>query len=227
MAHLIDIFLQPSKVFADLKERPTFLVPVLLLALATAAMTLGYFMQVDGQWFTDQQIAQSGRELTAKEAEQMRTMMPAASVMGVIGAISSVIVIALMTAVLGLYYMLAAKVTGQAVSFRHGISLSAWSSMPALLGVVVALVGVMTMTPQTPIESLMLTNVDPLLVQLPADHKWNAIAQNASLLTPWSIFLVALGWRTWTRSSWTQALIVALLPTLVIACGAVLWAMAR
>ena len=40
MTHLVDIYLQPGKVFADLKAKPTFLVPLLLMALLSAAMVL-------------------------------------------------------------------------------------------------------------------------------------------------------------------------------------------
>lgn len=227
MAHLIDIFLQPSKVFVDLKERPTFLVPLLLLAGASVAMTLAYFLQVDGAWFTDQQIAASGREMTAKEAAQMRAMMPGPQILGAIGAVGAVITIALMAVLMAVYYLVAGKVTGHAIGFRRGLSLMAWTGMPAVLGIVVALVGIATMTPQTPLESLMLTNVDPLLVQLPVDHKWNRVAESFSLLNLWSIGLAALGWRVWTRSSWLQALVVVLLPSLLIYGALVLWALSR
>ena len=80
----------------------------------------------------------------------------------------------------------------------------------------VALVGVLTMTPQTPLESLMLAHVDPLLVELPLDHEWSGLAKGFSLLTFWTWFLLALGWRTWTRAGWVQAAIVAILPSAVV-----------
>lgn len=40
MTQLVDIFLQPSRVFAAQRERPTFLVPALVLAVVTTAFTL-------------------------------------------------------------------------------------------------------------------------------------------------------------------------------------------
>ena len=36
MSHLINIFLEPAKVFAELREKPTFWTPMLLLAVLTA-----------------------------------------------------------------------------------------------------------------------------------------------------------------------------------------------
>ena len=76
--------------------------------------------------------------------------------------------------------------------------------------------GVLTSSNQTPFESLQLLNIDPLLVQLPMDHDWSMFAKSFSLLNFWVWFLSALGWKTWFRTGWGQALVVALLPSIVI-----------
>ena len=84
MSHLIDIYLQPGKVFAALKDKPTFLVPLLLSIVVGVVMVGLYFAQVDGAWLVDR-MASANPEATAKEVEQMRKMMPSAQVMGYIG----------------------------------------------------------------------------------------------------------------------------------------------
>lgn len=216
MSTLVDIFLQPGKAFADLRERPTFMVPFLLLAGLSVAMTLAYFMRVDPSWYADHMFDASGANVSAADIEKAKAAMPGAQVMGAIGAVSGVIMVAIMLALTGLYLWIAAKVTGRPLGYRHGLSLAAWASMPGVLGLLVALIGALTMSPQTPIESLMLTHVDPLLVELPADHRWNRLAQAMDLLGLWSLFLTALGWRVWTRSSWLQAVVVALIPTVLV-----------
>ena len=216
MSHLVDIYLQPGKVFTDLKDRPTFWVPLLLLIVVSVVMILLYYSKVDGAWLVDQMVAASGDDMSAAEVEQMRSVMPGASTMGYLGAAGVVVMTAVMAAVYGLYFMLAAKVTGEAVSFRHGVSLFAWGSMPTLLGSVIVIVGILMMTPQTSMESLMLTNVDPLLVQLPLDHDYSRLAKSFSLLTFWVVGLMALGWKTWTRAGWLGSIVVAALPAVVI-----------
>lgn len=217
MSHLVDIFLQPSKVFEDLRERPTFAVPLLLTVVLSALLPLWYFLVVDPAWYTQHMLLASGREMTAAQMEQAKGMMPGAHTMGYIGAASAAVVMIIMYSLYALYFMLAGKVTGGAMSFKRGFSLVTWSGMPALLGIVVALVGVATMAPNTPLESLMLTNVDPLLVQLPPDSHWLNLARGFSLLNFWTWFLLALGWRTFNRgASWLQATIVALLPSVII-----------
>jgi hypothetical protein len=217
MSHLVDIFLQPSKVFEDLRERPTFALPLLLTVVLSAILPLWYFLVVDPSWDLQHMLLASGREMGAGDIEKAKAMMPGTHTMAYVGAASAAVVTAIMYALYALYFMLAGKVTGAAMTFRRGFSLVAWSGMPALLGIVVALVGVATMQPHTPIESLMLTNVDPLLVQLPPDSRWVGLARGFSLLSLWTWFLLALGWRTFNRGAgWVQSVVVALVPSVVI-----------
>jgi len=227
MSHLINIFVEPGKVFAEQKEKPTFMVPLVLMMTLTVVMSLLYFNKVDSEWFTSHQLAMSGSEMSASEIEQAKKMMPSASVIGIFSAIFGPIMIVVVTLVMALYYLIAGKVTGAGVSFKQSMSLVAWSSVPSLLSLVVAIIGIMMMAPQTALESLMLTNVDPLIVQLPFDHAWSSFAKNFNLLTLWSVAVAAIGWRTYSRGGWGQAVTVALIPTLFIFGCMAAWALLK
>ncbi len=217
MSQLINIFLEPGKVFAELREKPTFLVPALIVVGASMASALAYFQTVDPEWFSAQQVAAMVAQGSSKaEIAQVQQFMPGARASGWIAAATMPVVFAIMFSLYGLYYWLAGKVAGQAVSFRQGVSLSAWSLMPMLIGAVIAVIAVFTSSPQSTFESMQMLNVDPLLVQLPLDHDWSSLAKGFSLLNFWVWFLAALGWKTWFRTGWGQALSVVLLPSLVI-----------
>lgn len=216
MSHLINIFLEPAKVFAELKDKPSFWQPLVVLVFANVLLILAYYLSVDPDWYVDHMLAMSGKEMTAAELEQARQFMPGARMSGYIGAGAVAVFMPLVFALFSLYYLLVGKITGVALSFKQCFSLVLWASMPVVLGVVVALVGVVMMEPQTGLESLKLTNIDPLLVQLPFDHPWSGLAKGFDLLGLWAIFLTALGWRTLGRTGWAQAWIVALVPSVVI-----------
>jgi hypothetical protein len=217
MSQLINIFLEPAKVFAELREKPTFLLPALLAIAATTAAACLYFFQVDPEWFANYQFAAAGSEMTAAEIEQAKKIMPGARTLGIISAITTPIMFALVFSITALYYLLAGKVTGKPVTFRHGLALATWASVPTVLGAVVAIVGLYTSSSnQMSFESLQMLNVDPLFVQLPLDHDWAMLARSFSLLNIWVWFLAALGWKTWFRTGWGSALFVVLLPYLVI-----------
>lgn len=216
MSHLLNIYLDPAKVFAELKEKPSFWQPLLMMIAANVALMLAYHFSVDPDWFLDHTLAMSGREMSAAEIAQAKQFMPGARTAGYIGAAAIPIFMPIVFALLSVYYLLAGKITGAGLSYRQCFALAIWSSMPMLISALVALVGVAMMTPQTGIEALKLTNVDPLLVQLPFDHAFSSLAKNFDLLGLWGIFLLALGWKTFGRTGWTQAVIVAALPTVVI-----------
>ena len=219
MSHLINIFLEPTKVFADLREKPTFWTPLLLLVTLTAVSTMLYFLTVDPAWFAEYQMAQvlaQNPQMSSEEIAQVQAFTPGARTMGWIAGPSALIFMTIIFLIYGVYYLLAGKVTGHAVSFRHGLALVSWASMPMLLGAVVVIGAILTSSPQSSLESMQLTNVDPLLVQLPMDHEWSMLARSFSLLNFWVWFLAALGWKTWFRTGWGQALFVALLPSIVI-----------
>ncbi len=213
---LIDIYLDPSKVFTALRERPTFLVPMAVMVAVTVGMTLAYFLRVDPAWYADFFLTMAGNEMTTAEMAQAKQFMPAAATQGYIAAGAVLIVIPLVYVIYAVYYLLAGKIAGAAVTFKHGLALSAWGSLPGALGIIVGLVGALVMAPQTPQHSLMLTHVDPLLVQLPFDHALSSFAKGFDLLVFWSVGLGALGWKIFTRSSWTTAIVVAALPSVLI-----------
>ena len=215
MNHLLDIFLQPSRAYTDLRERPTWLLPLALLLLLSAILPVLYFHNVDGAWYVQHMAAEAGKDMSPAEVEKLQAMMPAVGRMGVMGAISAVLLGGIVVCLLAVYLMLAGKVTGGTMDFRRGMSLATWSKMPMLLGLLVALIGAARMDPQSTMESLMLTNVDPLLVHLPDANRWAPLARGTSLLDLWVFFLLALGWRVFNRASWLQSAIVALLPSLV------------
>jgi hypothetical protein len=225
MSHLINIFLEPVKVFAELKHKPTFLVPALLVAVLTALAATLYFVNVDADWFANQQIQATSAELSKAEIEQVSKMMPGARTLTLITGPMVLLTVAISYIIFAFYYWLAGKVTGNLLSYKQGLSLAAWSGMPMVIGAVVALIAVFMSSPQSSFESMQLLNIDPLLVQLPLDHDWSRVAKSFSLLSFWTWFLAALGWKTWFRTGWGQALAVVLLPPLLIYGGMALFAL--
>ena len=118
-------------------------------------------------------------------------------------------------AILGLralYFLLAGKVTGLAVAFKQGLALAGWSSMPGILASLLGIYGTLSMTPQTFIDALSYTTLDPMLVQLAVDSPWKGLAGSFSFLFLWSIGLAALGWKLWSRGGWGAAISIAALP---------------
>jgi hypothetical protein len=179
-----------------------------------------YFDRVDAAWFMERSIVASGQDVSDKELQAIRTNGPSSGMLKWTGSIGGSVGMLVSFLAFGLYYFLAGKVTGLALSYKQGLALAAWSSMPTLISAVLLLVGVFSMTPQTPLESLVLTSVDPMLMQLPLESPWKGLATSASFLVIWTIWLAALAWKLWSQANkWTGAVVVAALPTVLIYGG--------
>lgn len=215
MSQLINIFLEPGKVFAELREKPNFLLPTLVVVLMASLSILLFHMHVDPDWFVANRDAAMAGQMSKAELAQVTAFLPGARASGYIGAGMILVMTPVMYAILGLYYLLAGKITGNPVGYVRALALVAWSAMPMILASVIALVGTYTSSPQTTFESLQMLSLDPLFVQLPMDHDWSMFAKSFSLLNFWVIFLAALGWKTWFRSGWGQAIAVAGFPWLL------------
>lgn len=50
ISQLLNIFLEPGKVFVELKEKPTFLLPTLVVVILLFVALTAYFVQVDPAW---------------------------------------------------------------------------------------------------------------------------------------------------------------------------------
>jgi len=141
MSQLLNIFLEPAKVFSELREKPNFWLPLLLSMASMAAVVLFYFMTVDSNWYLDHALLASGKEMSAAEIAQAKQVMPGTRVMGFFGAPSAALGIAIVSAITALYLMLAGKVTATAISFKQAFSLVCWANMPMLLGALMDRIG--------------------------------------------------------------------------------------
>jgi hypothetical protein len=220
MQELIDIFLQPSRVLGRLKDQPNYLLPLVLLVGLTAVSSYLYFDRVDAVWWIERSVVASGQDVSDKELQAIRSNGPGSGILKWTGSIGGSVGVLVSLLAFGLYYFLAGKVTGLALSYKQGLALAAWSSMPNLISAGLLLVGVFSMTPQTPLESLMLTSVDPMLVRLPLESPWKGLFTSASFLMFWTIWLAALGWKLWSQADkWIGAVVIAALPTTLIYGG--------
>ena len=129
----------PSSAFAELRERPRFWFPLLILVFSTVAIVYWYYSVVDIEWLKDLMFSNNA-DLQAlpqdKRAEAMAMLGRNTMMWGsVAGAIFAMPIVFLVSA---LYFLLAAKVTKLPLGFKHWFAFSCWPLLPLLLSTVVA-----------------------------------------------------------------------------------------
>ena len=208
----------PSSAFEELRERPRFWFPLLLLVATTAAINYWYFSMVDFEWFKDAIYGNDPQIQSMSEAERAqamgmvgRGMLLWGSVVGTIVALPCVFLL------FALYFLLAAKVTKLPQGFKHWFAFTCWTSLPMLLGTVVGAIFIlMSDTTQISPSVLAPLGLNELLLHRPQGSPGQALFDSLSIPAVLGLILSIIGVHTWSQRSWAFSTIFALLPLIIM-----------
>jgi hypothetical protein len=208
----------PSSAFTELRERPRFWFPLLLLVLTTAGLVYWYYSVVDIEWLKDSMFS-SNPKLQQMSGEQRAAAMAmyGRNTMRWSSLVSMFIVLPLVFVVEALYLLVAAKITKLSPGFKHWFALVCWTSLPMLLTTIVAaILLILSDTPQMSPSVLQPLSLNELLLHVPAGGKGFSLfeAVNIPALLSWALMIIGI--RTWSQRSWGFSAIVTLLPWVVI-----------
>jgi len=220
IAMLQALVFEPRKAFAEMAERPRVLFPLLLLIVATAGIALWYYRVVDLEWMTDQQLRNSGiaKALTEAQIEEMvkRAGENAGrgAIMAVLATAFGVVIVQLITA---LYYLLAGKITNLQRGFKQWFAFACWTALPSVLGVIPAAWVLLTATSaQISQGDLQPLSLNSLFFQRAPGEPGYTLLLSINLLQFLSLYLAAVGVKTWSGRSWLFSIIFTALPFVLI-----------
>ena len=210
----------PSSAFRELRERPRFWLPLVLLVVGMAAINYCYYTFVDLDWLKDLMFSHNPRieslppdQRAAALGMMTRTTLLWSSVVG------SVIAIPIIFLIEGFFLWLAAKITKvSSVGFKHWYTMAAWASLPMLLNFIVG--GILLALSDTPqvSPSIMQSplSINELLIHLPPGSPGQAMLDTLGIPTLLTWLLMIIGVRTWTQRSWLFSTLFVTVPSLVI-----------
>ena len=214
--NLINILTSPKEAFVSIKDKPTVLLPLLLIVLSLASLQWGYFNAVDSEVLIDELVEQTQAFANAPESdvrENLENIPP--SRLAIQSAVSIVIIFPLIMMLYAGYLSLISKFTYDEIRFKQWFSLSAWTGLPslfiALAGWVVILTNSDGMISTTDIQPLSLNS---LIFQ--TDGPFESMLSNLNLLQFWSLALSALGYQHWTGKSLAKSTTIVIAPYVVI-----------
>jgi len=213
----------PSTAFAELRERPRFWFPLLLIVLTTVGVVYWYYSMVDIEWFKDLLFSNDSRFKEMGEDQRAAAMaMVNRTPLLWSSAVGTFIGIPIAFALEALYLLVAAKVTKIQLGFRHWFALASWSSLPLVLGnVVAAILLFLSDTSQVSPGALQPLSLNELLLHRPMGSPGQALFESLSIPTFLSFVLMIIGIRVWSQRSWAFSTTVVALPWVVIyACWA-------
>ncbi len=218
---VLNILLEPSTAFADLRRQPTWLLPALLMLGGQAAALLWYFSVLDIPWFMESLLYQGNADPSEEEIaafrEQAENISPLVfAVSGLLGGTFVLLIVWLLQAG---YFTLVSALTGDGFRFRNWFCLATWTAVPALFSVV----GMMITIALNPSGQISQTELDPLLLANLGlqfgDSPLNSVANVINVPYLWTLGLLVYGYRTWRGGTWLKSALIAMLPQLLFVAG--------
>lgn len=208
----------PASAYSELRERPRFWFPLLVLVLSTVALVYWYYSIVDIEWLKDAMFGNNPdiqnlpeEQRAASMAMMTRTTLLWSSVIG------SVLGLPLVFLVSALYLLIAAKVTKLPFGFKHWYAFSSWSSLPLLLGTVVAaILLLLSDTTQISPSTMQALSINQLLLHRPMGSPGHSLFESLNIPGFLSYALMIIGIHTWSQRSWAFSASFILLPAVVI-----------
>jgi hypothetical protein len=195
---MIGVFFSPKETFQDITRHPSWIVPVVLYALITLAVTYSFTQQVGWKRFIQQQIERNPR--AAQQMEQIpperraQVLEQQATVSKWIGYAISPFSYPVIILVVSGVMLLAMNVLGGAnLRYKTALGITAHAYMPwALAGLGGLAVIYMKDPADVDIRDLLASHAGAFLPD-GASPALRALASSFDLFTFWTLFLLAVG----------------------------------
>jgi hypothetical protein len=200
---VVDTFVAPTKTFLDLRRSSRWLVPWLLVAIASVAMVYVVDSKVGMETVANNQMAAQPKMAAKldqlppeKRAAQIQTIAKYTRIVGYANPVVLLIVIAIIAAILMATFNFG---FGAELSFNQCIAISMYASLPGILKALIAILGIFVgggqgFTFENPVASNLGALVDP------SSHFLHSVATSLDLFTIWSLVLTAIGYACLTKA---------------------------
>jgi hypothetical protein len=183
----INIYTNPSKTFAELINRPTWLMPLVIMIILSAILTYAAFpIAIQSQ-------LESFRSNPNISAEQLKMIEAryeqAGSIQRIIGSVSLIIVFPILYLILaGIFYLTGSVILGGDCTFKKVLSVWSWSTLIGVLAIIIK-------TPLVFLKQNMQIAISPALL-LPGDSIDSTlyiILSQFDFFTIWQLAVFAFG----------------------------------
>lgn len=207
------MFASPARMFAALKERPLFALPMWLMLLGTVLTTGWYYGIVDIGWLQDQQL--QAANVPAAQREAMANVPRAVYLVSSIVA-APIAVVVIMT-IGALYFMLAGAITNVRYPFKHWFAFNWWAASPGIIAFIPSLL-ILATTSTTEISpsALQPLSLNELFVHAEPGAKGYNFLATFGLVQLVTAALTVIGVKVWSGRSTLFSLVFGLLPAVLI-----------
>jgi hypothetical protein len=222
-ARIVGVFFEPGKTFRDIAQRPTWIVPMILVIVAVIGVTTTISQRIGWESVMRRQMESSSRfqQMSQEQRDQtLAVQMKFAPVFGYVGALVGVPIYDVIAAAVLLG--IAGGLMGGGMRFKQVFATVCWSGLPGIPSAILTIVVIFLKNPddlnlQNPIAFNLGAFMDP---NTPAKFAYS-LASSMDLFVFWTIFLMATGLKAAAgkKLSFTGALVAVVLPWAVVVLG--------
>ncbi|MGB8890324.1 MAG: YIP1 family protein [Candidatus Korobacteraceae bacterium] len=193
---VVDTFMAPSKTFTDLRRSANWLIPWLLLSIASVALVLVVDKKLGMEKVVENQMALQPKQAARldqlspeQRATQIQTIVKFNRVIAYAYPAVLVIVLAIIAAVLMASFNFG---FGAELTFNQSLAVCMYASLPTILKALIAMLAIAvgggeSFTFQNPVASNLSGLVDP------SSHFLYSIATSVDIITIWTLVLTGIG----------------------------------
>jgi hypothetical protein len=214
VAVLVALATAPSSAYAELRERPRFWFPLLLVVLSTVAVVYWYYSVVDVDWFKETMFGNNPGLSPEQKAAVMGMMTRTTLLWGSVVSIFLAVPVTLL--VTGVVWLVMAKITKLPQGFKHWFTFASWSSLPLVLGnVVAAVLLAIADTAQISPGVTQALSLNELLFHRPMGAPGANLLGSVGIPAFLSWALSVIGVHTWSQRSWLFSVLFVAIPTVL------------
>jgi Yip1 domain len=216
LSRIVGVLFEPSKTFADIARRPSWIVPLVLGIVAAMALTAFYGQHIGWDRIVRRQVESSSQAQQIPADQKEQRIAAGARIAPMIGYAAPVIIgplYALLVA--GIFTGLVAGIMSAPVKFKQAFAVVTWAGIPNLIVVVLSAVVVFLKNPdEVDIQNPLMFNVGSYMDAEHGSKFLHSMATSIDLFSFWVIFLMATGLKAagGKKLSFGGALFVVLLP---------------
>ena len=208
-----DIFFKPGGVFTAVCEKNNWSWVAFIVVIVMALLPQYLFVNfVDIAWYQDLIISTEG-DLSPAEIDQRRAFMTRSAFMlqhVVFTGIGFIVI----QAIMALYLHLCTRNDDSHVfGFTDWYGFMWWTAMPAVINSLVAVALLLFWADHQVSPAILAPFSLAFVLGIEMSSQWYGVASGLSLITLWSIYLMAVGIARWTSFSTKKSVIIAAAPT--------------
>lgn len=218
-ARVAGVFFEPGKTFRDIAQRPTWILPMVLLILSVIGVTTTIGQKIGWERIFRHQDEISARyqQASPEQKDQMLAMQVKFASLGYVFAVIGIAVYDLVAAAVLLG--IAGGLMGGGMRFKQVFATVAWAGMPGLVSAILTIVVIFLKNPDDyNMQNPLAFNVGAFMDPVTSSKFLYSMASSIDLFVFWTIFLIATGLKAAAgkKLTFTGALVAVLLPWAVL-----------